>query len=47
MDAVEYAALEWVDRLNHRRLLESIGNVPPVEFEASYHQPTGQLAMAA
>lgn len=25
----QYATLEWVDWLNHRRLLEPIGNVPP------------------
>ena len=47
LEAVEYATLEWVDWFNHRRLLEPIGNVPPVEFEASYHQSTGQLPMAA
>jgi transposase InsO family protein len=47
MDAVEYATLEWVDWFNHRRLLEPIGNVPPAELEASYHQSTGQLPMAA
>jgi transposase InsO family protein len=47
LDAVEYATLEWVDWFNHRRLLEPIGNVPPAEFEASYHQSTGQLPMAA
>ena len=47
LDAVEYATLEWVDWFNHRRLLESIGNVPPAELEATYHQSTGQLPMAA
>jgi transposase InsO family protein len=47
LDAVEYATLEWVDWFNHRRLLEPIGNVPPAEFEASYHLSTGQLPMAA
>ncbi len=31
-DAVKYATLEWVAWLNHRRLLESIGNVPPAEL---------------
>jgi putative transposase len=38
LDEVEYATLEWVDWFNHRRLLEPIGHVPPVEFEAAYHQ---------
>jgi putative transposase len=47
IDAVEYATLEWVEWFNHRRLLEPIGNVPPVELEASYYQSTGQLPMAA
>jgi putative transposase len=36
LDQVEYATLEWVDWFNHRRLLEPIGYVPPVEFEAAY-----------
>jgi hypothetical protein len=36
IDQVEYATLEWVDWLNHRRLLEPIGYVPPAEFEAAY-----------
>lgn len=36
IDAVEYATLEWVDWFNHRRLLEPIGDIPPVEFEAAY-----------
>lgn len=47
LDAVEYATLEWVDWFNNRRLLEPIGNVPPAEFEAKYHQSTSQLPMAA
>src|ERR687897_922856 len=38
LDEVEYATLEWVDWLNHRRLLEPIGHVPPAEFEAAYHR---------
>ena len=47
IDAVEYGTLEWVDWFNNRRLLEPIGNVPPAEFEDTYHQSTGQLPMAA
>jgi transposase InsO family protein len=47
IDAVEYATLEWVDWFNHRRLLETIGNVPPAVLEASYYQSTSQLPMAA
>lgn len=33
VDAVEFATLEWVDWFNNRRLLEPIGDIPPVEFE--------------
>lgn len=36
-EAVEYATLERVDWLNHRRLLEPTGNIPPVEAEERYH----------
>jgi len=47
VDVVEYVTLEWVDWFNNRRLLEPIGNVPPAEFEAAYHQSTSRLPMAA
>jgi len=47
LDAVEYATLAWADWFNNRRLLEPIGNVPPAEFEARYHQLERQLPMAA
>jgi transposase InsO family protein len=33
---VEFATLEWVDCLNHRRLLEPIGYRPPAEYEARH-----------
>jgi putative transposase len=36
LDDVEYATLEWVDWFNHRRLLTSIGNLPPAELELMY-----------
>jgi transposase InsO family protein len=36
IEAVEYATLEWVDWFNHRRLLEPIGYIPPLELEAGY-----------
>ena len=32
-EAVEFATLEWVDWFNNRKLLEPIGNIPPVETE--------------
>jgi transposase InsO family protein len=47
LDAVEYATLEWVDWFNNRRLLESIGHVPPAEYEQAYHRLTEAQAMAA
>jgi transposase InsO family protein len=38
LEAVEVATLAWVDWFNTRRLLESIGDVPPAEYEAQYYQ---------
>ena len=38
LDHLEYATLEYVDWFNHRRLLEPIGDIPPTEKEANYHQ---------
>ena len=32
-EAVEFATYEWVDWLNNRRLLSSMGDVPPVQNE--------------
>ncbi|MGQ7249798.1 IS3 family transposase [Halomonas sp. V046] len=45
--AVELATLEWVNWFNHRRLLESIGNIPPAEAEALYYQQSTESAQAA
>ena len=47
LDAVEYATLEWVDWFNNRRLLESLGHVPPAEYEQAYHRLNEAQAMAA
>jgi transposase InsO family protein len=47
LGAVEFATLEWVDWFNNRRLLESIGDVPPVEKEAAYYQQSNESALAA
>lgn len=44
LDAVEYATLEWVDWFNHRRLLASIGYMPPAELEQAYYRQREQLA---
>jgi putative transposase len=38
LEHVELATAEWVDWWNHQRLHTSIGDVPPAEYEAAYHQ---------
>lgn len=45
LEAVEFATLEWVDWFNNRRLLEPIGNIPPVEFEEAYYRTQETPAM--
>ena len=52
VEDVELATLGWVHWWNERRLLEPIGHVPPVEFEAAWrraleNQPTGATESAA
>lgn len=47
MEAVEYATLQWVDWFNHKRLLEPIGNIPPVELESAYYEQLNGHAMVA
>ena len=34
---LEIAIIEWVDWYNHRRLHSSIGDVPPAEYENTWH----------
>ncbi len=46
-EAVEYATLEWADWFNNRRLLESIGNIPPTETEANFYAALERPDMAA
>ena len=46
-EEVEFKTLEWVDWFNNRRLLEPIGYVPPVEYEAMYYQQQMAPAMTA
>jgi putative transposase len=46
-EAVEFATLEWVDWYNNRRLLGSIGNIPPAEAEAAYYAKLEAMPMAA
>jgi transposase InsO family protein len=46
LEEVEFATLEWVDWFNNRRLLGSIGDVPPAEYEAAWHATQTRPAMA-
>ena len=45
MEEVELATLEWVQWFNHRRLHSAIGDVPPIEFEATYYRER-EMALA-
>jgi len=47
LEAVEFATLEWVHWFNNRRLLSSIGHVPPAEAEAAYYAANEDLKIAA
>jgi transposase InsO family protein len=47
IDEVEYAVCEWVDWYNNRRLLESIGDIPPAELEQAYYEQLEGHAEAA
>lgn len=38
MEDVEKATLTWVDWFNNRRLLSSIGDIPPREYEENYYR---------
>jgi len=44
---VEWATLKWVHWYNSKRLLSSIGYMPPNEAEENYYQQLKQLSMAA
>ena len=47
LDHVEFETLTWVSWFNSHRLLEPIGYIPPVEFEAAYYRNQPTLAMVA
>jgi putative transposase len=47
LEAVEFETLDWVDWFNNRRLLEPIGDIPPVEYEAMYHRSQNARAEVA
>jgi len=38
MDDVEMATLTWVEWFNNRRIMESLGDIPPREFEENYYR---------
>ncbi|MFA0925170.1 integrase core domain-containing protein, partial [Xanthomonas fragariae] len=44
---VELATLDWVDWYNHKRLLGSIGNIPPAEAEEAYYRQQAGYVKAA
>jgi putative transposase len=44
-ECVELATLEWVAWLNHHRLLEPIGNIPPAEAEVNYYRQLAESDM--
>ena len=46
-EAVEFAALEWADWFNNRRLLEPIGFIPPAEAEKRYFAMLNDKAITA
>lgn len=43
-ESVELATLEWVAWFNQKRLLSSIGYIPPAEAEANYYNQLGTPA---
>ena len=46
-ETVDFATLEWVDWFNHRRLLTSLGDVPPAEFKQQHYDAQEAPAMVA
>ncbi len=47
IEAVEIATLRWVDWFNKKRLFESIGHMPPIEYEEAYYRSQAQHEAAA
>jgi putative transposase len=48
LEQVEFAAAEWIDWFNHRRLYEYCGDIPPAELEEAFYahhtaQPSAEL----
>jgi transposase InsO family protein len=44
---VEMATLEWVSWYNGKRILEPIGDMPPVEYEEAYDRNQAALVTVA
>ena len=47
MREVEWETLKWVDWYNNRRLLGSIGYIPPTEAEETFYANLNSLDMVA
>ena len=47
IEEVEFATASWVEWFNNRRLMEPIGDIPPVEYEALYRQTRDAVPSAA
>jgi len=45
-EQVEIATLHYVGWLNHQRLYEGCGDIPPAELEAAYYRQNASLAEA-
>ncbi len=46
-DAVEWETLKWVDWFNNRRLLQTIGNIPPAEAEEKFYEQRNEFDKVA
>jgi len=38
MEDIEFATLEWFWWFNNHRLLETLGNIPPAEYEETHYR---------
>lgn len=47
LNDVEWATLNWVDWFNNRRLLSTIGNIPPAEAEMRFYDALETIKRAA
>lgn len=47
LNEVEWETLRWVDWFNNRRLLSTIGNIPPVEAEIRFYNELEMIKIAA